>query len=109
MPASLFGRGTRTTLSRILDLQENSHEHCSNLIIKIVLASRYSTLALDYMFTNPVFRNSRFTKNAEIPAQTAARFTRVLLENEIITTREEAAGRKSAVYSFEPLLKLVRI
>jgi len=37
MSASLFGRGARTTPSRILDLQENSHEHCSNLIIKMVL------------------------------------------------------------------------
>jgi len=37
MSASLFGRGARTTPSRILDLQENSHEHCSNLIIQMVL------------------------------------------------------------------------
>ncbi len=73
------------------------------------LASRYSSHALDYIFTNPVFRNSRFTSNAQIPKQTAARFSRVLLEEGLITTRLEASGSKSAVYAFEPLLKLVRI
>lgn len=74
-----------------------------------LLASRWSTQALDYIFTNPVFRNSRFTKNAGIPNQTAARFSRKLLEENLLLTRLEPAGRQSAVYSFEPLLQLVRI
>jgi len=74
-----------------------------------LLASRYSTQALDYIFTNPVFRNSRFTNNSGIPKQTAARFSRVLLEHQLLETRAEAAGRQSAVHAFEPLLKLVRI
>lgn len=74
-----------------------------------LLASRYSTQALDYIFTNPVFRNSRFTNNAGIPKQTAARFSRVLLENQLLETKLEPSGRQSAVHAFEPLLKLVRI
>lgn len=74
-----------------------------------LLASRYSTQALDYIFTNPVFRNSRFTNNSGIPKQTAARFSRVLLENQLLETKLEPSGRQSAVYAFEPLLKLVRI
>ena len=53
-----------------------------------LLASKYATHALDYIFTNPVFRNSRFTKNAGIPSHTA--------------------GRQSAVYAFAPLLNLVK-
>jgi Fic family protein len=73
-----------------------------------LLASRWSSQALDYIFTNPVFRNSRFTQNAGIPSQTAARFTRKLLEENLLSTRQEAAGRQSAVYSFEPLLELVK-
>jgi len=73
-----------------------------------LLASRWSTQALDYIFTNPVFRNSRFTQNAGIPSQTAARFTRKLLEENLLSVRQEAAGRQSAIYSFEPLLELVK-
>jgi len=73
------------------------------------LSSKWSVLALDYIFTNPVFRNNRFTSNSGIPRPTAARFTRVLLDKQLISTIEEASGRKPALYSFEPLLQLVRV
>jgi Fic family protein len=74
-----------------------------------VLASKWSVNALDFVFTNPVFRNSKFTSNAGIPAPTAAKFAKKLIEAGFIVTREEASGRRSALYSFEPLMKLVRI
>lgn len=32
-----------------------------------------------------------------------------MIENSILLTLEEAAGRKPALYSFEPLLELVRV
>lgn len=74
-----------------------------------ILSSKWSVSALDFVFTNPVFRNSKFTSSSEIPAGTAARFTRQLVENNIIHTLEEAAGRRPAMYSFEPLMELVRV
>ena len=74
-----------------------------------VLSSKWSVNALDYVFTNPVFRNNKFTSNSGIPAATAARFTRTLLDNQIIVTVEEASGRRPAMYSFEPLMNLVRV
>lgn len=73
------------------------------------LSSKWSVAALDFIFTNPVFRNNRFTSHSGIPAATAARFTRILLDEGIITTIEEAAGRRPALYSFEPLMSLVRV
>lgn len=73
------------------------------------LSSKWSLAALDYMFTNPVFRNNKFTAQSGIPSATAARFTRLLLEQGILLTVEEAAGRKPALYSFEPLMELVRV
>lgn len=79
------------------------------LVFAEKLSSRWSVTALDFIFTNPVFRNNRFTAHSGIPAATAARFTRILLEEEIILTLEEAAGRRPALYSFEPLLELVRV
>jgi len=78
-------------------------------VISDKLASKWSVNALDFLFTNPVFRNSQFTSNSGIPAATAARFTRALLESEIILPIEEASGRRSALYSFEPLMSLVRV
>ena len=73
------------------------------------LASKWSVNALDFVFTNPVFRNNRFTHDAGIPPASAARFTRVLLENNLLKTIEEPSGRRSALYAFEPLLELVRV
>lgn len=74
-----------------------------------LLASKFSIAALDYLFANPVFSNSRFTREANIPAQTAARFSRVLLQEELLQTVKEASGRRSAIYRFEPLMARVRI
>ena len=74
-----------------------------------LLNSSKSVTALDYIFTNPVFRNSRFTSNAGIPQHTAARFSRILLEEKLLVPVREASGRQSAIYSFESLLNLVRI
>ena len=79
------------------------------LTFSSVLSSKWSVNALDFVFTNPIFRNNKFTNNSGIPRKTAARFTRVLLENNLLTQLEEASGRKPAMYSFEPLIQLVRV
>lgn len=74
-----------------------------------MLSSKWSVTALDFVFTNPVFRNNKFTSQSGIPQATAARFTRAMIDNGILKTLEAAAGRKPALYSFEPLLTLVRV
>ena len=73
------------------------------------LSSKWSLNALDYIFTNPIFRNNRFTSKSGIPGPTAARFTRILLDKELLRTLEESSGRRPALYAFEPLLRLVRV
>lgn len=78
-------------------------------IFSDALASKWSVNALDYVFTNPVFRNNKFTKNSGIPGASAARFTRILLEKELIKMVEAPSGRRPALYAFEPLLELVRV
>lgn len=74
-----------------------------------VLSSRYSMSTLDFLFTNPVYRNNRFTQKSNIPGPTAAKFTKKLLDAELIKVVEEAAGNRPAMYSFEPLMRLVRV
>ena len=74
-----------------------------------LLRSQWSVQVLDYVFTSPVFYNSRFTTQAGIPAQTAARFSRILLEAGLLQTTSPASGRRSAIYRFEPLMELVRV
>lgn len=72
------------------------------------LSSQWSTDALDFVFKHPVFRNSAFTSNSGIPLQTAHRFTRLLSEAGLLKTIAPASGRRPALYSFEPLLEIVR-
>lgn len=79
------------------------------MIFSDALASKWSVNALDYVFTNPVFRNNKFTKNSGIPGASAARFTRILLDKELIKMVEAPSGRRPALYAFEPLLELVRV
>ncbi|WP_421760836.1 Fic family protein [Devosia sp.] len=73
-----------------------------------LLSSQWSTTALDFLFSRPIFRNNVFTGRSGVPSQTAHRFTRILAEQGLIQTLEPASGRRPALYSFEPLLALVR-
>jgi Fic family protein len=73
------------------------------------LSSKWSQLALDFVFTYPVFRNNKLTKASGIPSATAARFGRVMLAKGLIRELEPPSGQKAGLYSFEPLLRLVRV
>jgi Fic family protein len=72
------------------------------------LRSQWAQVALDYVFTRPVFRNSAFTASSTIPAQTAHRISRTLTESGILTQVEPASGRRAALLAFQPLLEIVR-
>jgi Fic family protein len=74
-----------------------------------LLASKYAVAALDYLFANPVFSNSRFTRNAGIPPQTAARFSRELLKAGLLETVRESSGKRPAIHRFEQLMHKVRV
>lgn len=74
-----------------------------------LLSSKWSVRALDYIFTQPIFRNSAFVANSGIPAPTASRFTRVLLEEGLLQVVRPASGRRAATYRFEPLMARVRV
>lgn len=78
-------------------------------IFSDTLSSKWSVTALDFIFANPVFRNNRFTSASGIPLQTASRFTRLLVEKNLLRTIKDASGRRPALYAFEPLLELVRV
>lgn len=73
-----------------------------------LLQSQWSTVAADFVFTRPVFKASLFTGKSTIPQATAYRFLRILQNEKIIRIIEPASGRRAALYSFEPLLELVR-
>lgn len=73
------------------------------------LGTRWHLRALDFVFTNPYFRNNNFTKKSGIPERTAAKFAHILLKEGLLVTLEEASGRRAALYAFDPLRRLVRV
>lgn len=85
------------------DLYESMKE-----TFRVHLSSQWSTKALDFIFANPVFRNNAFVERSGIPKPTARRFTRMLLEAELLTTLRPPSGRRPGLYAFEPLLQIVR-
>lgn len=88
----------------IKDLYEEMKTEFSDL-----LSSKWSLIALDFIFTNPVFRNNRFVNSTKIPVPTAAVMVKKLIDRGYLVQKEAAAGRRPALYSFEPLMRLVRV
>jgi len=97
-------RANIATADRILGLYGAMRES-----FRAVLNSQYHDRALDFAFANPVFRNDRFVDRAGIPASSARALSRRLLEAGLLRTLEPAAGRRAALYAFDPLLDLLRI
>jgi len=64
---------------------------------------------VDFIFTYPVFRNNKFVSTTKIPNTTAVLIIRKLVDNGYLVLKEEAAERRPALYSFEPLMRLVRV
>ncbi len=105
-----FFHALETQAYKNLQVSDDIHRLYEEMkrVFREVLASQWHTIALDFIFSQPVFRNSRFTGKSGIPRPTASRFTRALVERGLLTTLEPASGRRPALYSFEPLLKIVR-
>jgi Fic family protein len=81
------------------------------LVFSDVTGSKHAISILDSVFTNPIFRNQQISRHSKIPQATVNRFTKALLADDrgLLRTVSEAAGRRSAVYAFEPLLKIIRV
>lgn len=103
--SGLHQQATRNleTASRIFKLYDDM-----KLRFREELNSQWSIQALDFMFTNPTFRNSRFTSSSGIPSHVAMAMTRKLRESRLIVQVVPASGRRPAMYSFKPLIDLVR-
>ena len=92
------------------DIAQNIHALYEEMktVFTEMLSSKHSLTVLDFIFTHPVSRNSRLAELTGIPPATANRFTKSLTGKGILSVREEASGRKSALYSFEGVMAFVR-
>ena len=90
------------TIQRIKQHYDQMREQFRDL-----LRSRWSNDALDYIFANPIFRNSKFKTAAGIPPQTANAFTNRLVEAGLLRVLIPPAGRAPGLYAFQSLLDIV--
>lgn len=95
-----------TAMNQIRGLYENMKG-----IFSEVTGSKHAIALLDAIFTHPIFRNQQISKTTGIQSTTVNRFIKALLDDErrLLRVVQEAAGRRAAVYSFEPLLEIIRV
>ena len=74
-----------------------------------VLNSQFHDQALDFVFASPVFRNDRFVDRSGIPDSSARLISRRLVDAGLLRTIEPSAGRRAALYAFDPLLTLLKV
>jgi Fic family protein len=68
--------------------------------------SQFSALAVDFIFSRPIFSSSHFVDGSQIPRETAIRILRVLREAEVLRVLRQGAGRRAAIYAFPELLNI---
>ncbi|MFC5345887.1 Fic family protein [Brevundimonas staleyi] len=92
------------TADRIFALYGSMRE-----LFRVVLNSQFHDQALDFIFSSPVFRNDRFVDRSGIPTSSARLISRRLVDANLLRTIEPSAGRRAALYAFDPLLDLLRV
>jgi len=65
--------------------------------------SQYAVTALDFMFRQPIFSGSDFTKAQGIPKPTARRIL-ATIRDELLRELRPAAGQRPAIYAYRELL-----
>jgi Fic family protein len=90
-------------VGRIQRLYEDMRESLRDL-----LKSRWTGDVLNYIFANPIFRNSRFTRDSGIPKPTANGITNRLVEAGVLQVLIPPSGRAPGLYAFPALLEIVQ-
>jgi Fic family protein len=88
---------------------QNLYENMKNIFRETLGGTKWLISALDFVFTNPIFRTSKFKKETKIPLQPSSRIIKLLIEKELLILLAPAAGSRPALYAFEPLLRVVRV
>jgi len=81
------------------------HDSLKQRMIELT-RSQYATYALDRIFEQPIFRSTHFVAQPKIPAPSARRILKVLIEAGIIQTIKEGRGSRPALLAFGDLLNV---
>jgi Fic family protein len=70
------------------------------------MRSQYAMNAVDFIFRNPIFPSTLFTKYSGIPKPTATRLLNVMRKAGLLNTITEGKGRREGFYAFRELLNI---
>ena len=68
--------------------------------------SQHAIRALDYFFNTPIFNSTDFIAMSQIPAPTARRILRLMVDSDLLRTVRAGSGRRSAIFAFSELLNI---
>lgn len=68
--------------------------------------SPHAAQAQDWIFASPIFKSSDFTRKGPLPFAVASRLLKQFKESGLLSTIQEAAGTKPAVFAFSQLLNI---
>jgi Fic family protein len=68
--------------------------------------SQYSILAIDTIFSRPVFKSTDFIAASKIPKDSATRLLGTLYKHQVLVIAREGSGRRPAVYVFPKLIAI---
>jgi Fic family protein len=77
-------------------------------LIPSLTRSQHSLVALDLLFSKPIFTAADLSSRAKIPRATSSRLLKVLETEGIITRTKPGQGREASVYAFTRLLQLAK-
>jgi Fic family protein len=86
---------------RILELYATKKTKVADLT-----RSQYAIRAVDALFMSPVFTNSLFVRRSGIPAASARRILRALVEHEVLDQLRPGIGRMPTFYIFSKLIDI---
>jgi Fic family protein len=68
--------------------------------------SQHAIRAVDFLFQQPIFAASDFTKSSEIPKPTAARILGLLREAQLLSTLRVGKGQRPGIHAFRELINI---
>ncbi len=86
---------------QILGLYESKKEW----MVKVT-HSQHAIRALDFLFNTPAFSSTSFIENSPIPAPTARRILKLLVDNSLLRVIRVPRGRRPGVFVFHELLNI---
>ncbi len=99
-------RANHAKARAILDLYQEEKLRITDLTHSQYGVIQYGVMALDWLFSRPIFKASNFCSAGNIPGPTARRILKICIDEGILRTLRPARGSRPAIVAFPRLLNI---